>query len=488
MLSYQLSYESDPLAPPDGDDDGSTEPTGDGRDSDVGGAPRAREADQPDSGGKQGGRRPGGSPPSRSGSGGSGGSGGGDGSSLGPRVGVVLLGILLTASIVGAHGVVASQRTALSASYVSETMAEEGAFEELEVTAEDIVVDQAAGALGTSGAIPDSGGLIERAVRELVTRDYVERVVTTNLERLYDFLHGREPLELGIDTTPIKSDVAGAVTAELREVPVPDLLQQPSFEGGFGEFGLDAATVAEAYEDQATYREVQQDVRSQFEQSGADRDRLNQSVIDSTDVSGLPEDVQQSVYRLETTVVLAFTSDMSHDEFRQRMDAARDDFAVAVGDFAQAQIDEQVPDEIDADEELDADARQQLGTAADNVQLVDTIGLVLPILALIFLLLIGWLTHSIGRTARILGSSLLVTGVVGVLAGAVARGPALDIVREAVVDAEPFVQSTAVALIGGVFETITRQSLLLAVVGLIFVAVWLAIGRTEPDAIPRRWH
>jgi len=464
--SYQSSDDSDPLDPPGGSDDGSAEPTG-GKDSttSVGSPPEDDPPPQSEPGDP-----------------------GGDDSSFGRRVAVVVLGILLTASIVGAHGVVAGQRTALSASYVSETMAEEGAFEELEVTAEDIVVDQASGALGTSGAIPDPEGLIERAVRELVTRAYVEQVVRTNLQRLYDFLHGRGPLELGIDTTPLKSNVSGVVAAELRERPVSDLLRQPSFEGGFGEFGIDAATVAEAYEDRETYREVQQRVRSRFEQSGADRESLNQSVIDSTDLPGLPEDVKQSVYRLETTVVLAFTSDMSHGEFRQRMDAARDDFAVAVGEFAQAQVDEQVPDVIDADEQLGADARQQLDSAADNVQLVDTLGLVLPVLALLFLLLIGWLTHSIGRTARVLGSSLLVTGVVGVLAGALARGPVLDVVREAVADAEPFVRSTAVALAGGIFETITQQSLLLAVAGLVFLAVWLAITRTEPDAIPSAWH
>jgi len=414
-------------------------------------------------------------------------SGGDDGSALGRRVAVVLLGILLTASIVSAHGVVASQRTALSASYISGTMAEEGAFEEVETTVEEIAVDRAAGMLGTSGAIPNTD-LVERAIRELITRDYVQRVVTTNLERLYDFLHGRGPLELGIDTTPIKSNISGAVEAELREVPVPDLLQQSSLEGGFGEFGIDSATVAAAYENQETYREVQQEYRSQFERTEADRDSLNRSVTDSTDVSGLPEDVQQSVYRLETTVVLAFTSDMSHDEFRKRMDAARDDFAVAVGEFTGQQVDAEIPDEVDATEELGADARQQLGIVADNVQLVDTFGLVFPILAVVFLLLIGWLTHSISRTTRTLGASLLVAGVVGILAGALTREPALDIVRDAAADAEPFVRSTAVALIGGIFETVTRQSLVLAVAGLVFVAVWVALTRLEPETIPRRWQ
>lgn len=457
MVSYQSNDGSDQLGPPPGDDDS---------------------VEVPDGGHS-----------SQSGSVGPGGTAGGGagGSSPGRRVAVVLLGILLTVSILGAHGVVASQRTALSASYVSGTMAEEGAFEEFEATVEGVAVDRAAGALGTSGVIPDTD-LIERAIREVVTRDYAGQVVTTNLERLYDFLHGRGPLELGVDTTPIKSDVGGAVESELRDFPVPDLLRQSAFEGGFGEFGVDSETVAAAYEDRETYREVQQEYRSQFERAGRDRDSLNQSVTDGTDVSGLPADVQQSVYRLQTTVVLAFTSDMSHDEFRERMDAARDDFAVAVGEFARQRVDAEVPDEIDLGEELGADARQQLGTVADTVQLVDTLGLVLPVLAVIVLLLVGWLTHSISRTARILGTSLLVVGVVGVLAGVLTREPALELVRDAVADAEPFVRSTAVALIGGIFETVTQQSLVIAVVGLAFVAVWLAITRTEPDAVPRRWH
>jgi hypothetical protein len=403
---------------------------------------------------------------------------GSGGRSLGRLLAVVVLGLLLTATLLGANGVLLGQRTALSADYVSETMAEADVYGDVETTAEDLVADRAAGALGTSGAIPDAEGVVDGTIRELVTEAYVRDVVTTNLDGLYAYLHGDGPLELGVDTRPITSNISGVVERRIAEFPVPEVLGQASFGDAFSGFGVTPADVAEAYEDPERYRTLQSQVRAGLEAQGLDRDTVNQSVVQNTPLGDLPADVKQSVYDIETTAVLALTSDMSHEEFVRRMDARRDDFAAAVGGFAETRVTEQVEPTVDIDEQLGADARNQLESAANGVQLADTLMLALPLAALVLLVVVLVVSHSLGTTALTLGASLLAAGVLGFLARSVARGPVDSAVAEATADADRFVETTATALVDGVFGALGTQLLASVAAGVVLVAVGVALRRT----------
>ena len=448
------------------------------------GGPGGRGGGGPGGGGPSGGggpRGPGGPPPTD------------DSPSTARRVGVFLLSVLLLLSAVAASGIFAAQGTALNADYVTSTLNETDATAEIETQAEDAIVEEA-GSLGGTGYIPNAEGLIEATVDDLVKEAYVRDVISTNLERLYAYLKGERPdLVLAIDTTPITEDIEPTVEEQLQQTPVVDLLQQEAFADAFSLPGTEVEPdqLARAYEDPATYRQIQNQYSQVLEQTGATRDDINQSVIENTrpQVSDLPPYLQESVFRLETTFVLGFTSDLSHEEFRERVQAARDDFYGSIARYAQEQVSGQVDDTIDITEQLSESDRQNIDDASDTVQLVGTVGTALPIVALVLALLILLISHSVSKAARAVGASLLVAGVVGFIAATVGSGQVRQRLQEAFADADQeFVLETAQALVDGIFSALTTNALVLAGIGVVLLVVYFLVDRRQPEAIPAGWR
>jgi hypothetical protein len=396
-------------------------------------------------------------------------------------------------SAVAASGIFAAQGTALDADYVTDTLEGTDATAEVEAQAENTIVEEA-GSLGGTGYIPNAEGLIEATVDDLVTEAYVSDVISTNLERLYDYLKGeRSDLVLAIDTTPITENIEPTVEEQLQQTPVVDLLQQEAFADAFSLPGTDVGPdqLARAYEDPQTYRQLQDRYSQVLEQTGATRDDINQSVVGNTrpQVSNLPPYLQESVFRLETTFVLGFTSDLSHEEFRQRVQAARDGFYGSIARFAQEQVSGQVDDTIDLTEQLSGGDRQNVDRARDTVQLVSTAGTALPILALVLALLVLLVAHSVSKAARAVGASLLVAGVVGFVAATVGSGQVRQRLREAFADADQeFVVETAQALVDGVFSALTTNFLVLAGIGVVLLVGYFVVDRRQPAAIPAGWR
>jgi hypothetical protein len=409
------------------------------------------------------------------------------------RVGVFVLGFFLAVSVIATSGIFAAQGTALNADYVSNTLEETDATAEIENQAEDVIVEEA-GSLGGTGYIPNADGLVEATVRELVTEEYVSGVISTNLERFYPYLKGeRADLVLAVDTTPITADIEPTVEEQLQEVPVTDLLQQEAFAGAFSLPGaeVDPDRLARAYEDPQTYRKLQNEYSQVLDRTGATRDDLNQTVVGNTrpQVSDLPPYLQESVFRLETTFVLGFTSDLSHEEFRQRVDSARDEFYGSVARYAQEQVSGQVDDTIDVTEQLSGDQRQAVDEARGTVQLVSTLGLVLPVVTLVLALLILLVSHSVSKAARAVGASLLVAGVLGFVAGTVGSGEVDRRLGDALADADQeFVVETAQALVDGVFSGLNTNFLVVAAAGVVLLAVYVVVDRRQPEAIPAGWR
>jgi len=396
-------------------------------------------------------------------------------------------------SVVAASGIVAAQGTALDADYVTETLEETDATAEIEARAEDAIVEQA-GSLGGTGYIPNADGLVAATVDDLVTEAYVSDVISTNLERLYAYLKGERPdLVLAIDTTPVTEEIEPTVEEQLQQTPVVDLLQQEAFAGAFSLPGaeVDPDQLARAYEDPATYRELQDQYSQVLERTGATRDDINQTVVDNTrpQVSELPPYLQDSIFRLETTFVLGFTSDLSHEEFRERVEGARDDFYGSIARYAQEQVNSQVDDTIDVTEQLSGSDRQAIDQTADRVQLVGTAGTVLPVLAVVLALLILLVAHSVSKAARAVGASLLVAGVLGFLISTLASGWGRQRLEEIFADADQdFVVETAQALVDGIFSALNTNFLVVAGIGVVLLVVYFLIDRRQPEAIPAGWR
>jgi hypothetical protein len=422
---------------------------------------------------------------------------GSSGPSLGRRLAVALLGLFLTLSLVAASGVFAAQGTVLSSDYVADKLDEADAPAAIETQAEDRIlreVDTTVGATG-SAFLPSVDGLIEPVVRDLITEAYVRDVLGTNLDRLYAYLNGEtDRLRLGVDTTPIVENIAPRLREELATVPITDLLAGGAFDGVFSVSGysVDGDQLARAYEDRSTFRELQSQVGLLVEQQGLTREELNRTVVDNTEgqVSGLPPDLQESVFDLERTFVYGFTSDISHAEFRERVNASRDDLYNATAAYAADQAAAEVPATIDIDEQLSASDRQAIDRAANTVGTVGTLGMVLPILALVFAALIGLVTHSVSRTARAVGTSLLAVGVLGYL-GTTLAGSAVEGLIRGAVPAEgeqAFVAETVEALVDGFFAALTGQYAVLAVVGAVLLVLYVLIDRRQPAAVPAAWR
>lgn len=236
------------------------------------------------------------------------------GRSLGATAGLVLWWVVLTGVVLGAIGVVTAQGTVLSAGFVTDELADQDTYGELEATVEDELLDRRAGELlggAGTGVVPGAERVVATTVREAITEAYVRNTTTRNVRALYAYLHGERPLELGVDTRPLTADVDTVVTERIRGFPVTQLLTGSSFAAAFS--GIDGVTVedvAAAYENRTRYRALQTRVRGVYEARDLDRDQLNRSLQAQTPVDGLPRSVREPVYRLEGITVLALTSDM----------------------------------------------------------------------------------------------------------------------------------------------------------------------------------
>ncbi len=416
-----------------------------------------------------------------------------DSPSTGRRVGVFLLSVLLILSVVAASGVLAAQGTALDADYVTETVGETDAAAAAESQVEDTIVGET-GSLDGAGFIPDADSLVRATVDDVITEAYISDVLSTNLERLYAYLNGeRSDLLLAIDTTPVTEGLEPAVEDQLRQTPVVDLLQQDAFASAFSLPGADlgADRLARAYEDRETYRQVQAEYSRVLEQTGATRDDINQSVVGNTrsQVSTFPSYLQESVFRLQTTFVLGLTSDLPHDEFRERVEAARDDFYGSIARYAQEQVSGQVDDTIDVTGQLSASARGSIDDARSGVQLVSTLGLALPVVALVLALLILLVSHSVGKAARAVGVSLLVAGVLGFAAGTLGGSEVDRLLGDALADTDQeLVVETAQALVDGVFAALNTNFLVVAGAGVVLLVVYLVVDRRQPGVVPAGWR
>jgi hypothetical protein len=166
------------------------------------------------------------------------------------------------------------------------------------------------------------------------------------------------------------------------------------------------------------------------------------------------------------------TGEITYEEYADAVETARDDIRDALVNIFEAQLDEQFPESIDLTEQLGEQQMETLETAQTAVSVISTLAIVLPVLSLVVAGGIGWLATR--STAAIgIGTVSLLVGAIGVVGSSVATGQFQRVFDPA--NAPPGVGEFVRAFVTGILSAVTWQSAFLAVIGVIAVAVGLAI-------------
>ncbi|MFC7133428.1 MULTISPECIES: hypothetical protein [Salinibaculum] len=223
-------------------------------------------------------------------------------------------------------------------------------------------------------------------------------------------------------------------------------------------------------EDGRLSREIDEELADRAETA---KQRVREETRQAT--QDFSENVTGAAIDLQVAVIDGLATDTSYQEFSSRMDAAESRLADEAARLAAQQIDEQVPDAISAGEELAPQDRQQLDRLASNVQLLDTANLVLPVLALVLIGLLYLISRSLETTALTTGVALGVVGLLSFVGASLATGPTETFIRDQVNGEDvQAIQDVAVGFAGKILGTLSAQSLLLLVVGVLLVGVAIA--------------
>jgi len=207
---------------------------------------------------------------------------------------------------------------------------------------------------------------------------------------------------------------------------------------------------------------------------------------DGTDQEG----IAGATAELQAAFVQGLTTDMTYDEFQSELDAAKARAAVAVGDRTGAALDEQLPDRISllppeeasggTGDSAQQGPRQALEQAQNAVTWLDRIAIALPILALVLVGLVYFVTRSFQTVASSLGVSLLVAGLPIYLSLGFVQSTAERQVQQLLLSGDPnqLVQAGTELLLGvldQLFGRVGTISLAFALAGGALVAVWLLL-------------
>ena len=227
-----------------------------------------------------------------------------------------------------------------------------------------------------------------------------------------------------------------------------------------------------------TQRGADNSINERFEQELQERvalakDRVRQETREAT--SQFSENVTTAAIDVQLALIDGLATDTSYEEFTNRVSAAEEQLANEASRLAAQQIDREVPDTISAADELSQQDRQQLTMLSNRVQQVDTANTFLPVLALILIGLIYLVTRSLGTTALTAGISIALVGVGTFVGARLVGGPVEDFIRNQISGQDTqAIRDLAVGLVDRLLGVLSRQSLLLAVVGVVLILVWVA--------------
>lgn len=156
--------------------------------------------------------------------------------SLGKKIAVFLLGTLMLSAVMGANGAIAADRTALNQDYVSQQLAEAGAYEDLAEAGQEQLVGEIESA--TPGSVNASA-----VADDALTPAYVRGQAEHNLDAVYSYLQGgSDDLPLSVDPAPVERNLSAALAergAGSASVPVGEELTLPAGARAEARDGLD---------------------------------------------------------------------------------------------------------------------------------------------------------------------------------------------------------------------------------------------------------
>jgi hypothetical protein len=295
-------------------------------------------------------------------------------------------------------------------------------------------------------------------------------------------------------------DVRDEVRMELREVALDRLVDRSFDEASNDELLVLIGENPREYTEQekqniVTEREaeIRQQIRQRIEEEDDDRlqEEIDQELADRAEqskqraraetrdaTSQFSDTVTQAAIDLQLAVIDGVATDTSYEEFSSRIDTTEQNLDDEASRLAAEQIDREVPSNISVTEDLSAQDREALTMASTRVQQIDTVNVVLPILALVLVGLIYLLTRSLATTAFTTGISVGLVGLVTFVGATLARAPIETTIRnEFSGQNAQGIQDILVGLIEQILGVLGTQSLLLVGVGIVLILVGVADRR-----------
>ena len=422
--------------------------------------------------------------------------------------------LLLLPTVAASNAVMSAQQTVLNGEYVTETLEDEGVYEEIAETAtEQIQSDLPAIQPTQSDQLPDEisvSQVNETAIVEAaVTEDYVTEQSEENILALYDYLHGEtDILELTLDAEPVKENIAEEVARQAGNVETEQLIRTYADDLGSTDIPIDGDTASRMLESESSYQAVKSDFREQIREqvrreTGASGDELDQQVDQAlaeganqtkanitettrAQTSEFSENVTNATIGLQHALVDGLATDDSYEEFQENIDESEQALALEASRLALQQMDGEIDDTYSLTSEMSPGLESSLRGAQDTVGTIDLMNILLPIIGLVLIALVFGITRSLTTTGKVAGGVFLVAGVLGFLLPTLLQGTVLNWVEDQISSDSDVVGEAVVEIIDGVLGTFAAQSLAILVAGVIIFALAFAGDRGYLDTVTKR--
>jgi hypothetical protein len=448
--------------------------------------------------------------------------------------GVVIVAILLTLTLSAGTVLAGAHMTVLNPDFVAESIEEEGGYDVVEEAILNSVLGDAesdgGGPLGES--LPVDG---EEILEASLTDAYLENQTTRNVDSTYAYLHGStDTLNLSITTATLQANLVDEVEHRIENGSVGALIEsadtdlprdvtpsmvdrlaanQSSYQAVRGEVrqqvrdevltaavdeGMSRlsndellALVIDDYDPrdysaaekeqlvQDRNDEIRSALRTQIENERGDQidsqvdDQLDLLQQQATVDNPTGSDVEVAAIELQNTITRGLTADMTYDEFKTELDAAKSDLATATGSQVESGLESEMPDRIDLTQEM-FEGSQPLSPARSMVQWLDRLALIIPVIALALIGGLYLLRDTVVSVAQDTGISFLAAGIPIFVGITLARSRISELIPQGG-DAPPVFQEFFLGLVGQVFDTVSAVSLVVMLAGVVLLGAALAV-------------
>jgi Ca2+/Na+ antiporter len=273
--------------------------------------------------------------------------------SIGRKVGLAVIALLLTLSLTGSAVLFTGNQTVLSGEFVKESANESELYDGVRETLVDRAGDELENASISDGPIAlevDAAAV----ANESITDEFVRTQAESNIDRLYAFLNGeRETLNLSVDTTTVQDNLAEALGEEAGDIDIPAAIDEAT--GGVDTevgdtgvtFPLNGTTFERMESGEDAYNEQRRQFQNRVEAALLDRAYQQRSpaellVLIGEDPRQYTEaERQQIVENREEEIKTAIAET---DQFQQAFDTALEEGRDVVVNRIDAQIGEQLSD------------------------------------------------------------------------------------------------------------------------------------------------